>query len=85
MVTDKIQPDDWIRLGNRDAVVCNVYENRPGFIEVVYLDRERAINEDAHWIDDHWEFVHQGSSGGYADKYDRLSRFVSILRAGRYH
>lgn len=77
---------DWIRLGtNLDAVVCQIYENHAlGDIEVVYLDsRSRAINVDAVWEDDHWDFKYEGPSGGYADKYNRLRRYVSILRTRR--
>jgi len=86
-----VKPGDWITLGVRsflgkDAVVCHIYDDSAfGDIEVVYLDdRNRAINDDVVWKEDHWEFKQPGPSGGYADKYSRLSSFVAKLRKGRY-
>lgn len=81
---ENVKPKDWISIGVRDAVVCRIYENEPNKIEVVYLDRNRAINEDAHFKDNNWTFVHDGPCGGYADNYSRLAEFVSILRSGRW-
>lgn len=84
MTITKIRPGDWITIGNRDAVVCAIF-NHTDEIEVVYLDdQERAINEEVHLLNNKWEFVHKGPSGGYADNYARLSEYVSKLRAGRY-
>jgi hypothetical protein len=82
-----VKPEDWINVSNRDAVVCTVYKDPQGHqgrIEIVYLDRGRAINEDAYWNTGQWDFVSQNPCGGYADNLERLSRFVSILRGGRY-
>lgn len=80
----EVSSGDWISIGESGrvgAVVCDV---RADNIEVVYLDdRDRAINEDARWADTHWVFAIVGQSGGYADKYERLSEYVAILRAGR--
>ena len=60
----KVQPRDWITIGKREAVVCHISEDIPNQIEVVYLDyQKRAINDDVHWIEDHWEFVNPGVSG----------------------
>ena len=85
MDINQVQPEEWITIGIRDAVVCTVYKDKSDGIEVVYLDdRDRAINEDIRFVNNKWEFVSQGSNGGYADNYDRLSKFVAILRAGRY-
>jgi len=81
----EVQPRDWITIGTGmgvNAVVCQI--NKPGNVEVVYLDGSRAINEDAIWKNEHWEFKKQGPCGGYADNYQRLSDFVAILRRGRY-
>jgi len=88
-----VRPGDWITIGDRKniigvglhAVVCTVYNDSRigGDIEVVYLDRSRAINKDVVWKKGYWEFKNQGPSGGYADKYSRLSEFVAILRQGR--
>lgn len=80
---------EWITVGSgsgKDAVVCHINTNPElGDIEVVYLDdRDRAINEDVIWKEDHWEFKYSGPCGGYADKYSRLSDYVSKLRRGRY-
>ena len=84
MTPENIKPKDWIMIGYRDAVVCKIYENEPDKIEVVYLDRNRAINEDAHFVDGKWTFVYDGPCGGYADNYPRLADYVAILRAGRW-
>jgi hypothetical protein len=79
----EVKPNDWISVGKISAVVCAV--NSTGDVEVVYLDdRDRAINEDAIWNNSEWHFKHEGPNGGYADKYDRLSSYVSTLRRGRY-
>jgi hypothetical protein len=85
MNSPEARPGDWITIGNRNVVVCQVYERTDDSIkvEVVYLDRDRAINEDAIWSNDKWNFALSGVVGGYADNYPRLSRFVSQLRAGR--
>lgn len=85
-----VHPNDWISIGKNilpiNAVVCTVYEdNKFGDIEVVYLDGSKAINDDVVWDNDHWSFVNSGASGGYADKYERLSDFVHTLRYGRRH
>ena len=40
----EVSPSQWIKIGKKHAVVCNVHKDH---IEVVYLDgRNRAINED---------------------------------------
>lgn len=82
---ENVKIEDWISVGMVDAVVCNIYEDKPGIIEIVYLDRKnQAINEDVCYKDGNWTFVYDGPNGGYADNYSRLGRFVSILRAGRW-
>lgn len=81
---ENVKPKDWITVGVRDSVVCRVYEDEPNKVEVVYLDRNRPINEDAHYIDNGWTFVYDGPCGGYADQYPRLADFVAILKAGRW-
>jgi hypothetical protein len=49
---------------SKRAVVCSVPDSEA--VEVVYLDeRNRAINEDVHWVEDRWEFVGAGPCGGY--------------------
>ena len=59
--------------------------NHEGNIEVVYLDWiNRAINEDLIWTGSNWEFAKKGLGGHYADKYPRLTLFISILRSGRH-
>lgn len=89
MRPENVKPKDWITIGSRDAVVCRTYEKEPNkidvVIEVVYLDdRNRAINEDAHFKDGEWTLVIKEPCGGYADKYSRLADYVSILRSGRW-
>jgi hypothetical protein len=78
-----LHPGEWVEIGPVSAVVCRVHPEASK-AEVVYLDeRDRAINEDVRWVDDHWEFAVKGPSGGYADKSDRLGEFVAILRRGK--
>jgi hypothetical protein len=85
-----VKPGEWITIGKghfgKSALVCNVYSDQAiADIEVVYLDdRDRAINDDVVWKEDHWEFKNPGPSGGYADKSSRLSQYVAQLRHGRY-
>jgi hypothetical protein len=79
----EVKLGEFIFYGNdllpKKAIVCRVYDAEN--IEVVYLDyRNRAINDDMVLKEGQWVFKHQGPSGGYADKYDRLSQFVSQLR-----
>lgn len=90
---DDIKPDvntgEWVSLGSSPrthAVVTEVYpDSEPGRIEVVYLDdRDRAIQEDVVWEEEHWQFKDSGPVGGYADRVSRLSEFVAILRRGRH-
>lgn len=80
MGNPKIQPRDWVHIGKTPAVVCNILDE--GKIEVVYLDKNKAINEEAYWNNNCWEFVRQAPCGGYADNYQRLAEFVGILRKG---
>lgn len=80
-----VKPGDWIRIGQKEAVVCTVYvEQTLGDIEVVYLDGNRAINEDVIWDDTHWSFRRPGPNGGYADGSPNLGQFVAVLRRGRF-
>lgn len=80
MKEKQINLGDLIYIGNRKAVISNIYDNDLTKIEVVYIDdRNRAINKDAHLVEGIWEF--DGSlGGGYADKYDRLQEYISILK-----
>lgn len=84
MILKDLKTGNWITIGQRDAVICTIYDDAPNNkVEVVYLDRDRAINEDAHYINGNWEFVSNSPCGGYADKYKRLSEYVAILRSGK--
>lgn len=85
MITpENVKLKDWISIGIRDAVVCHIYENDSNKVEIVYIDdRNRAINEDAHYLDGKWSFVYDGPCGGYADNNQWLGEYVRILRGGR--
>lgn len=80
---DPIKSGDAIYIGDsfvaKKAVVCQVYDDQN--IEVVYLEGDRAINEDMVLEEGRWEFKIQGPNGGYADKNPRLSSYVRILRS----
>jgi len=78
----EVKPHDEIMIGQWRAVVATVHG--PGHVEVVWLDdKKQAINEDAIWEEDGWRFKVSGPTGGYADKYDRLTPFVQQLRRSR--
>lgn len=84
-----VKPGDWIDIGERpfvkQAVVCNVFDNSDwADLEVVYLNDEKAINEDVVWNNGNWKFKISGPNGGYADNYPRLSQYVAQLRRGRF-
>lgn len=75
----------WIRVSNNDAVVCQIIEEPPPEIEVVYLQGNQAVNRCAIWTEKGWIFdPNEGDYGGYADNYPRLSEYVAKLRRGRW-
>jgi hypothetical protein len=78
MERPSVKAGDWITIGKTPCVVCGVYDT--GEIEVVHHP-EKPSNDDAFWDGDHWEF--KPGSSGYADKYQRLSQFVSQLKRPR--
>lgn len=81
----EIKPGDWITIGSKQAVVCKVYDHHTdgeGVIEVVHLKGSQPINEEAHWKDGEWRFIHASSTyGGYADLDPRWKECVEILLA----
>jgi hypothetical protein len=81
----EIKSGDWISIGSTDCVVSKVYPAGAGFgdCEAVF-NAAKPTNDDARWTSDQWAFVHEGASGGYADKYPRLRDFVAALRRGRW-
>ena len=60
------------------AVVCTLLPN--SVVEVVYLNRNRAIAEDVRWDGEQWVFVREGPCGIYADNCDRLAPYIATLR-----
>ena len=86
----EIKPGDWISIGRVDDTRCPAIDAvvsiaKPELVEVVYLQRpNQAVNQDAVWVDDHWEFARTGHYGGYAERYDRLSGYVAQLYQGRH-
>lgn len=81
-----IKEGDWIKVGSCNCVVSMVRDlDHPfGDCEVV-LNPKKPANVDVKWNGDAWVFINQNDFGGYAEKYPRLSRFVSILRDGKKH
>ena len=81
----KVKPGDWITIGSKQAVVCKVYDRHmdgEGVIEIVHLKGSQPINEEAHWKDGEWRFIHASPTyGGYADRDPRWKRCVEILLA----
>jgi len=83
----KVKSGDWITVGSIPAVVCKVYEHHmdgEGVVEVVHLKGKSSIpiNEEVHWKDGEWRFIHtSGGYGGYADLDPRWRRCVEILLA----
>jgi hypothetical protein len=82
MQKPKVKLEDIIKVGTKTAIVSNIYNDSPEIIEVVYLaDNKKAYNEDVKWEKDRWNFVDDGPSAGYADKYDRTKPFVEQLHS----
>jgi hypothetical protein len=85
-MTDRptVNPGDWIAVGQTPAVVSAVREpgSFSGDCEVVF-NPQKPTNHDVVWTGEKWEFAERGDYGGYADKYPRLSEYVSILKRGR--
>jgi hypothetical protein len=79
MEKPNVSLEDWIVIGNANAVVCNVFNDGPADLEVVILDKGTPTNFDVVWKNDRWDII---GSGGYAAKYSRLAKYVSILRSG---
>ena len=82
----KVAEGGWIRVGEREALVCRVYDKPvvSGDIEVVYFDnRMRPSYNDVVWSDTQWQFVEAGDYGGYAENVAHLAHWVRILRSGR--
>ncbi|WP_141713338.1 hypothetical protein [Bradyrhizobium elkanii] len=72
-----MKPYDRIMIGQTICVVAGVYDD--GSIEVVHTPAKPS-NDDAFWNSENWEF--SPGASGYADKYARLSPFVSALKRG---
>lgn len=79
----RLTPGEWIWVGIQDCVVAKIYgpEYPRGHCEVVF-NPQKPTNKNIVWDGDKWQFTK--SSGGYADNYSRLNRFVDILKQGRY-
>jgi len=77
-----VAPGEWIYVNGVSSVVCQIFKTTPPDIEVVFMDKGKAVNKDAKWDRDRWVFA-SNDLGGYADDYQRLARFVAILRQGR--
>jgi hypothetical protein len=81
-----IKPGDWIKIGNLDCVVATVrqpeYVAAGGDIEVVF-DPRKPTNHDVEWNGEAWVLCKRPDYGGYADRIQRLSGAVAILKAGR--
>src|SRR6266498_2305918 len=84
MEKPNVAPRQWIYVSGVNSVVCQVFKETPPDIEVVFMDKGKAINKDAKWNNDRWIFT-DNSLGGYADEYPRLAEFVAILRRGRLY
>lgn len=81
----KIVPGDWIDVGQQSCVVSKVYgKDSPSSICEVVFNPDKPTNHDVDWNGEKWFFPNRGDYGGYADKYPRLSTYVSILKRGRY-
>jgi hypothetical protein len=74
-----VKPFDWIMVGKTPCVVA-VVDKMGGDIEVVH-NPSKPANDDAYWTGTAWEF--RPGASGYADKYPRLSPFVSALKGRR--
>jgi hypothetical protein len=79
-----IKPGEWIQVGKRSCVVCNVRKHGHSFgdCEVVF-NPEKPANADVEWSGKEWVFKASGDYGGYADKYSRFNECVQILKRGQ--
>ena len=74
------QPGEWIEVAGVDCVFVQLFDekNPLGDGEIVCAPKKPA-NKNIRWNGGTWEFMPSDDSGGYADKYPRLRRFVVIL------
>jgi hypothetical protein len=80
-----VAPCQWVNVSGVNSVVCQVFKETPPDMEVVFMDKGKAVNKRATWDSNRWIFA-GGDYGGYADNYTRLAEYVAILRSGRqYH
>ncbi|MGF1873583.1 hypothetical protein [Photobacterium indicum] len=79
-----IKEGDWIEVEGVSSVVSRVREAGHYFGECeVVCSPNKPANRDAKWSNGEWVFTNSNDFGGYAEKYDRLNRFVSILKRGK--
>lgn len=83
-----IKSGDWIEIGEntfpKNAVVCKVLEDNKK-LEVVYLDNmDKPISENVVNEDEVWVFENKNPCGSYAERSDRLRKYITILKKGRY-
>jgi len=64
MDAPSVSVNDWVRVGNVDALVLRV--SGPNSIYFGYYQNEtKAIGEDAIWDGESWKFKHDGLNGTY--------------------
>jgi len=67
-----------------NCVVSDVREPGHTFGDCkVVFNPSKPKNHDVDWAEGEWRFADRGDFGGYADKYDRLDRYVAQLKVGR--
>ena len=80
-----VAPLDWIFIGKKRGTHAVVGEVTSSRVMVVYVnDNHYAIAEWVVWNPKgYWAFEHTSPSGIYAEKDQRLTHPVAVLRAGR--
>ena len=62
----EIKPYDWIRVGNRNCVVMNIYpSNSPFGVCKVVFNPQKPTTHDVDWNGQQWFFPERPDVGGY--------------------
>lgn len=77
----KLNPTDWIKVGNIDCVVTCVYpQNSSSLICLVVFDKTKPTTHDVDWDGEKWIFPKRPDFGGYINDTDK---YVLQLKRGK--
>ena len=77
MEQPEVRKGEWIRLGSGiNGYVFDVYSD--GTLSVgYYQNNSKAIKEDVVWLNESWNFKHQGPDGTYLSGHE-----AAIVKSG---